>query len=172
MSRRPIPLGFGIFLIRVSIYQGGSDSPDTSNYREPGENGPDRHRELERDSLAISAISCRSRILGVGVFLIRVCIYQGGPVAPDTSNYRTPEEKRARSTAGSGARLPGNIRYFFSPRVISYGISPIRGSIFHGGSVSPDTSNYRAPKEMGPADSGNWNATVWKYQLCVVATGH
>ena len=45
-------------------------------------------------------------------------------------------------------------------------------SIYQGGSVSPDTSNYRTPKQKGPIDSANWNPTVWKYQLRVGGPGH
>ena len=45
-SGRPMPLGFGVFLIRVSVYLRGSVSHDTSNYRADGENGPDQQREL------------------------------------------------------------------------------------------------------------------------------
>ena len=66
---RPVPLVFGIFLIRLSIWQGGSVSPDTSNYRDPKENGPDRQRKLERDFLEISVMSCRSMPLVVGFSL-------------------------------------------------------------------------------------------------------
>ena len=106
---RSAPLGFVLFLIRVSIDQGGSASIDTSNYREPDEKVPDRHRKLEPGCLEISVTTGRPAPLVFWLFLIRVSIYQGGPVSPDTSNYRMPEGKRAQSTAGTGARLSGNI---------------------------------------------------------------
>ena len=38
ISGRPVSLGSGIFLIRVSIYQGGSFSRGKSNYGAPEEN--------------------------------------------------------------------------------------------------------------------------------------
>ena len=82
------------------------------------ENGPDRQRELALDCLEISVISRRPMPLVFGIPLRRVSISQGGSVAPDTSNYRTPNGK------------------------------------------------------TGAIDSGNWNATVWKYQLCLLAPCH
>ena len=76
----------------VSIYQCGSASTDTSNYRAPGGERPDRLRKLGRDCLELSVMSVRSRLLDFGAFLIRVSIYHGGSVSTDTSNYSKPEE--------------------------------------------------------------------------------
>ena len=115
MSCRPIPLGFGIFLILVGIYHGGSVSPDTSNYRAPEENDPDRQRKPERDCLGISVMSCRPMPLVPGMFLISVSIYKGGSVSRDTTICRTPQVSvpdRQRKLA----RLSGNRSYFFPPR--------------------------------------------------------
>ena len=120
MSCLPMSLGFGPVLIRVSIYQIGAVSRDTSNYTTTMEKRTDRHREMERGCLEIPVTSSRPMPLGFGAFLIRVGIYQGGSVFPDTSIYRMPEGKRSRSTAATGARLSGNISYVWSPRAISF----------------------------------------------------
>ena len=149
MSCLPIPLGSGVFLIRVSIYQGGSVSPDTSNYRAPaGKRARSTAGNVTRLSGNISYV-CRTLPLGFGMFLILVRIYQGGCVLPDTSNYRIAEAKRARSTAGTGNRLYGNISYVAPTRAIRFRDFLIRVSISRGGSASPDTSNYGTPKEKG-----------------------
>ena len=71
------------FPIGVSIYHGGSVSSDTSNYRRPISNGPDRMRKLELGCLEISVRSGSSTPVGCGVG-----IYRGGSVSSDTSNYR------------------------------------------------------------------------------------
>ena len=42
-------------------------------------------------------------------FQISVIIYHGGSDSPETSNYRAPMQKRARSKAGAGTRMYGNI---------------------------------------------------------------
>ena len=78
-------MGFGSFPIGVGIYHGGSVSADTSIYRMPIANGPDRKRKLELGCLEISVRSGRSTPLGFGV-----SIYRGGSVSSDTSNYRAP----------------------------------------------------------------------------------
>ena len=72
----PARVGFCIFLIRVSFCQGGAVSPDAPNYRTPKENATDRHLELERDCVEITVMSCRPMSSGLGLFLIRVRIYQ------------------------------------------------------------------------------------------------
>ena len=73
---RPRPLVSGLFLIIVGIYQGCSVSHYTPNYRTPKENATDRHLELERDCVEITVMSCRPMSSGLGLFLIRVRIYQ------------------------------------------------------------------------------------------------
>ena len=78
-----------------------------------------------------------------------------------------------RPTSETGSRLSGNISYVWSPRDISCRVFLILVSVRLGGSVPPDTPDCRTPEEKtGPIDSGNWNATVWKYQLRAVAPCH
>ena len=48
-----------MFLIRVSIGQGGSAALDTTNYRTPEEKVPDRQQKLEPGYLEISVTSGR-----------------------------------------------------------------------------------------------------------------
>ena len=58
------------------------------------------------------------------------------------------------------------------PMPLVFAMFLIRVNIYQGGSVSPDTSNYRtSKKKTGPIDSGKWGAAVWKYQLYLVAPG-
>ena len=120
MYFRSSPLGFRMFLIRVGIGQECSVALDTSNYRTPVGKAPDRQRKLEPGCLEISVTPGSPAPLVCWLFLIRVRIYQGGSVSPDTSNYRMSEEKRARSTAETGTRLSGNISYATSPRSIMF----------------------------------------------------
>ena len=134
-------------------------------YDAKGKKVTDRQRRLGRDCLEIAVMSCRPMPLGFGPCLVRVGIYQGGSVSPDTSNYRTTMEKRTRSTAETGSRLSGNISYLLSPMPLGFGMFLIRVSIYQCGSVLPDTSNYRRPDGKIPIDSGNWIPTVWKCQL-------
>ena len=171
-SGPPGPLVFWIFLISVSICQGGSFSPDTSNFMMPEENGPDRQRKLELDCLEISVISCHPVPLVFGIALVRVCIYHCGSVAPDTSNYRTTMENgpdRQRKLERGCLEISVTSAHS-APSV--FGIFLVSVSIYQGVSVSPDTSNYMTPKHKGPIDSAKWNATVWKYRLRVVVPGH
>ena len=123
-SGRSAPLGFWIFLSRVGIYQGGSSSPDTSNYRTTKAIRPDRKWKLERDCLEISVSFGHPSPFGIGILLVCGIIYQESSVSPDASNYTPPEEDRPRSTSDTGARLPGNISYVGSNRVVSFRGSP------------------------------------------------
>ena len=119
--------------------------------------------EEERDCLEVSVTSCRSMSLVFGIFLIRVGIYPEGSVPIGTSNYRAPETKRARSTAGEGTRLSVNISYVLSIRVSMFRPFPIRVCINQGGPVSPGASDCRMAKakqarpkaETGTRVSGN-----------------
>ena len=120
MYCRRAPLGFRMCLIRVIIYQGGSVSPDTSNYRAPDAKVPDRQRKLEPGCLEIAVTPGCPAPLVFWLFLISVSIYHGCSVSPDTPNFRTPEENRARSTSGAGARLSGNISCARSFQAIRY----------------------------------------------------
>ena len=138
-----MPLCFGIFLISVIIYQGGSAPPDTSNYRTTKAK---RARSTTATGTRLSEISVICRLpmpLGFGAFPIRVSIYQGASVSPDTSNYRTPEAKLARSTAETGIRCLEISFMRRSSRPLVSGLFLIRVNIYMGGSVSPYTSNYR-----------------------------
>ena len=68
-----------------------------------------RMRELDLGCLEMSVRSGCSTPVGVGRFLIGVSIWQGGSSSSDTSNYRSPIEKRARPKAGTGTGMSGNI---------------------------------------------------------------
>ena len=109
-----------------------------------------RHRKLGPDCLEIAVASCCHMPLVFVMFLIHVIIYQGGSASPDTSNYRTPKEKRARSKAETGPRPSGNISYIWSPHAVVFGVFLVRVCIYQGGPVSPDTSNYRTPRGKRP----------------------
>ena len=86
--------------------------------------GPDRQRAKELDCLEISVISGRAAPLVLGVFKISVSIYKGCSVPPDTSNYRTPKEKMARSTAGKGTTLSGNASCLWVAHAVSFRYLP------------------------------------------------
>ena len=170
MYCRSIPICFWMFLIRVIIYQGGSVSLDTSNYRTPGGKAPDRQKKLEPGCLEISFTPGRPIPLVFWIFLIRVSIYQGCSDAPDTSNYRTPGGKRSRSTSETGARLSGNISCAWSPHAVRFRGFPDRCVLLPARfCFALYVELYGAKRETPPIDSGIWIATVWKYQLCHVA---
>ena len=130
----------------------------------PSKNAPDRHRVQELECLEIPATLGRPVPFCFGILPIRVSICQGGYVSLGTSNYRIPEGKRARSTAGTGDRMSGNTSYGFPPphsgRFLGF---PDPCNRITGRSVSPDTPNYRTPKgkrarstaETGTRLSGN-----------------
>ena len=101
-------MGLGRLPIGVSIWKGGSVSSDASNYRTPIAR---RTRSAAGDGTGMSGnISYvrRPQAAGLRDPPIGVRIYQGDSFASDTSNYRTPLEKRAQSKAGTGTGLSGN----------------------------------------------------------------
>ena len=156
-------MGFGRSPIGVRIYQGGSLSSDTSNYRIPISNGPDRKRELELDCMEISVRSGGSRTVGFGRFPIGVSICQGGPVSPGTLNYRTPMGKRPRSKAETGTGMSGNISYARVFRASGLRAFPDQCNHLPGRFCSSYTSDCRTPivkrdrskAEAGTGMSGN-----------------
>ena len=120
MSGRPAPLVCGIFLIRVSIYQGCDVSPDSSSYKTPKTKRGRSTAALQLGPLGISIMSCRSASLVFGLFQISVSIYHGASDSPDTSNYRMKKLKRTRQIAETGSRLSGNTRYVLAFRAVSF----------------------------------------------------
>ena len=94
--------------------------------------------------MEISVISRGSAPFGFGRYPIGVDIYQVGPVAPDTLNYRTMGGMRLRSRTETGAVLGGNISYFVGSGPLGFGGYQIGVVVYFGRSVSPDTLNYRA----------------------------
>ena len=125
------------------------------------QNGPDQHRKQDLDCLEISVMFGRSAPLRFGIFLIRLSIYQGSDVSPYTSNYRVRNAKRARSTAGTGARLSGYISYFWSPRAISFRDFPDQCKHLLGGFFfALYFELLEAEGETGHVDRGARNATV------------
>ena len=126
MYGRSMPLVYGLILIRVGIYQGGSFRLIHRIIGRQWGKESDRLRELERDCLEISVMSGRSMPLVFGIFLARAGIYQGGSSAPYTSNYRVPREKRARSTEETCARVSGNTSYFRPHRACRFRDFPDR----------------------------------------------
>ena len=86
------PVGSGRLPIGVCIYHGGSASSDTSHYRMPTQNVPDRKRKQVLGCLEISVRPKGSRAVGFGPFPIGLSIYKGGAVSSDTSNCRAPME--------------------------------------------------------------------------------
>ena len=117
---------------------------------------PDRKRKLERVCLKISVTSVRPMSLVLVIFLTRVCIRQGGSVAPDTSNCRTPKENGTdRHRRLKRDRLEISVTYGRAMPLFS-GIFLIRVSIYQGGSVPLGTSNCRAPSRKRPrSTAGN-----------------
>ena len=145
----PHVVGCRDFLIRGCIYQGGSDSTDRSNYRAPEANGPDRHRELERDCLEISVTPSRSRLLCLGAFRIRVSIYPLG-------SFRLIHRIIGRQRKNAPDRQRGLEPHCLEISVISCLTVPlvcaiclISVGIYQVVSSAPDTSIYTMPR-------GNW----------------
>ena len=86
----PRPVGFGRFPIGVGIYQGGSFSYYTSNYRPPMRK---RTRSKTETGHGASGNIIYVRSLqdnGFWRFPIGVSICQGSSVSSDTSNCRAP----------------------------------------------------------------------------------
>ena len=136
---RPDILVSGLFLIRVSIYQGGSVALCTSNYRTPEKKRAGRQREKELGCVEIPSTPGRPEPVCIGLSLTRVIIYRRCSGATYTSNYRAPMAKRARSTSDTGTRLYGNTRCVLSPAPVGSGLRLTRARISQGGSVSPYT---------------------------------
>ena len=157
----------------VSVRQGGSVSPYTSDCRAPGQNGIYRQRRLGRDCLEISDARGRSMPLGSGVFRVRVSIWQGGACAHDTSNYTTPKQNWADRQRGLGPD-------YLEISVIACRNRPLVFGIF------PDPFNHLTGRvccalyselhdvegKTGPIDSGDMGSTFWKYQSCLGAPCH
>ena len=111
------------------------------------QNGPDRLRKLERDCLEISVTPCLPAPLGFGIFLPPECIYRGGSVSPDTSNYRlTKGNAPDRQLKLERDCLEITVTSCL-PAQVGFGIFLTRVSIYQGRYVAPDTSNYRTTKE-------------------------
>ena len=126
-------------------------------------NGPDRKLKLELGCLGISVRSGGSRPVGPGRVHIGVSIYKGGPGSSDISNYRTPMENWTDRKRKLGLGCLEISVMSGGPAPLGFGRFPIVLAIYQGGSVSSDTSNYRAPRvkrdrskaETGTALSGN-----------------
>ena len=156
-SGRPMPLFSGVFLVRVSMCRGGSVSPDTSDYRTPEENGPDRQRKLEPDCLEIPVARGRPVPIVSGIFLAHVCIFQGCSVSNDTSNYMTPKQNGTDRPRQLGPDCLEISVTHWRYRPLGFGIFLIRVRIYQNGSVAPYTSNYRmsqAKRARSTAETG------------------
>ena len=102
-------MGSGSPHIGVSVYQGGSFPHDTSIYRIQVAK---RGRSKAGDGTGVSGNISYGRMCHGSGFLscpAGVSISNGGSVSSDTSNYRMPMAKRARSKAETGTGMPGRI---------------------------------------------------------------
>ena len=113
-SGRTVPLCFGVFLIRVSICQGGSSPPEKSNYRKKKEDPPRSASETGTRLYGIIAYVWLFRAIRFGIFLVRVSIYPGGSVSPDNANSWVTKGESPRPTEETGTRLSGHISYVWS----------------------------------------------------------
>ena len=149
MYGRAAPLGFGIFLIRVSIYKGGSVSPGISNYREPNAKRARSTAETgTRLSKNISYVwsphatsfwdfpdQCKNLPGGLFRLIHRIIGRRG---------------KRGRSAAVKGDRLSEISDMSARAIPLVSWLCMVRVIIYHIVDVAPYTSNYMIPKKNAP----------------------